>query len=355
MNKHLLLDALITSLTFALFSRPCAAGTVTVTYNNVYFQPSPGFTRIPAPANGVSENHTIFLFNSTFPSDANQDAVPLLGGQPTLTVGSDSYSLAYATVTGGVEGGATANLDPTTGQLPNSVKVDIGTANITVNYHYIPSGGPGCATCSSGAAYISEVDEKTGNPRYDYFVTVFVPPVTAESDPLTHNGNFLGVVDTTSAGVRIYADAKPLSVLANDQPGPAIDMPFDQWFSGPSGMIGRDAHQLDVSTGTTVYPVAFYRHYCPRNYHWAPTQTVRQCLPDDCNKDQVWNPATNKCWTPTCAIGQAFNPVDNQCGCREGISCPSPCEAICANGCAVADLNSPTVHLICAPLGLPHE
>ncbi len=248
----------------ALFSTPSSA--VTLTYNVIYYQPGNGGTRIPHVGNAggfETLNVSMYPFHiSNFPSGSNP--VPLLGGTPTLTVNNVTYALAYASVLGGKEGGATA-FPNSSGNLPANVPVDVGSSNITVNFVYFPVGGPGPG--GGSGAWLGEVDELSGNLLWDYFVTVYSPQsATTQDNSLTNTGNIYGSVSTASTGVRINA-------YANTTTGGA----FDRWTSEPVMPNLPSSRDIDVDKKTSTTALAAYHSPCPSGYSWSAGQYISQC------------------------------------------------------------------------------
>jgi len=251
-----------------LLSVPCSA--VTLTYNIIYYQPGNGGTRIPHVGNaGGFQSLNVNGYPFPIPGyPSGSTLVPLLGGTPTLMIGGNTYNLAYASVLGGKEGGATA-FPNSAGILPANVQIDIGSANINVNFVYFPVGGPGPGGKGSGA-WLGEMDEMTGDLLWDYFVTVYSPQSAVTQDTtLTTTGNIYGSVDTTSAAVRINAYASTTTGGS-----------FDRWTSEPVMPNVPTSRDLDVNSGTSTVGLAAYHTACPSGYSWSAGQYVSQCTPN---------------------------------------------------------------------------
>jgi hypothetical protein len=283
MRDRIFIFTLISSAIIALSSVPCTAADLV--YNIVYFAGTSGGPRIPPPSSSSSGFHTIQSVTAgPISSTASKPFKVPLNARQQLIVGAAphqrTYVLAYANVSGGVEGSGRA--------MPNSagalssvfMPVFVGAANIVVNYVYFPAGGSGTCTtppCPT-AATIGEVGESSGTVLYDFFVTVSVPPSSTADSGLTDQGNYNGSVPTTDNGVRINADAAPLSVNpATNKPGSPTNLIFDRWVAGEGGTIGSDRN-LDVGKGTDVYALALYRSPCAQGYQWESTPIISQCV-----------------------------------------------------------------------------
>jgi hypothetical protein len=287
-----------------------------LTYDTVYFQPpSAGATRIPRSSNaGALRPQGSFVAGAI---GNNQKFNVPISAPSTMTIDGAQYGLASATVSGGKQGDAQAFAP-----FPPNLPVQVGTANIVVTYVYLPVGGPGvgCGTppCST-AAVIDEASDVTGGLLDDVFVNVFSPPGASAPDPgLTHSGNYLGVVDTTNAGVGIAAADHPLDPSTNK---PRDGTVFDRWVSAGGSNFGNGQKTLEVDKQTSGYFLAYYRNYCASGFHFVATATTSECVADNCAANQVWSSADNKCIAASCPKGET-------CG---NYTCPKAC----AYGCIV--------------------
>lgn len=291
MRDRIFILTLISSAIIALSCVPCTAAELI--YNIVYFAGTSGGPRIPHPPPSSSSTGFDTIRSDTpgtISSPAGKPFKVPLNARQTLIVGAvphqRKYVLGYANVSGGVEGGGRA--------MPNSagalsfvfMPVFVGTANIVVDYVYFPAGGSSRCTatpCPTGAT-IGEVGESSGFVLYDFFVTVSVPPSSTADSGLTDQGNYNGSVPTTDNGVRINADAAPLSVNpATNKPGSPTNLIFDSWVSGEGGTIGSDRN-LDVGKQTDVYALALYRSPCAQGYQWESTPIISQCVLNPASK-----------------------------------------------------------------------
>ena len=324
MRGSFALKSLVCSAIVAFISFPVLAAQLT--YDTVYYQPpAAGATRIPRASNA---GH--FSPASSFVAGAianNQKFNVPISATSTMTINGSQYGLASATVSGGKEGDAQA-FPP----FPASLPVAVGTANIVVTYVYLPLGGPGggCQTppCAT-AAVIDEASDVTGGLLDDVFVDVFSPPGAGAPDAgLTHSGNYLGVVDTTTAAVRIAADDHPIDPSTGK---PRTGTVFDRWASGDGTNLGNGTRNLDIDKQKSGYFLAYYRNYCPTGYHFVATASSSQCVADNCGASQDWDPATNKC--VTCAPNTYWDPSKNECvKPTSPFKCPPACGAY---GCIV--------------------
>lgn len=269
MKNLFVVATLIGAVASALFSLPCSAATET--QKVIYFQPPSGGTRIPHTGNsGGFVTLNVPGFPIVDPSVPAGSHPVLLVAEPTLMINGTNYALAFASILGSNEGGVTA-FPNSSGFLPFSVPVDVGSANLTVNYVYFPVGGP-CLVppCTGGSgAWLGEMDEMSGDLLWDYFVTVYSPQSASSPDAvLTHNGNIYGTVSTTapSPGVRINAYATT-TTGGN----------FDRWSSEPVMPNMPSSRDLDVNSQTSTIALAAYHSACPPGYSWSPSQYVSQC------------------------------------------------------------------------------
>jgi hypothetical protein len=241
----------------------------------------------------------------------------------TKTINNGPYVLVSATLSGGVEGVAQAYPDPATCKLPSYVPVWVGNGQIVVTYLYLPAGGscttPPC-TGGSSAAVLDEESDVTGALLDDVFVEDVFQPQTATGSnaTVTHDANYLGVVDTTRDSSKIVAWADPHNPATNAP----TDSIFDRWVSSVSDLhLAQGARDLNLASGQGGYFIANYRRGCPANYHFVPSTTLSACKPDDCKADQVWDAAKNACVAPSCPTGEKCTPF----------TCPKTCP----NGCIV--------------------
>jgi hypothetical protein len=303
-----------------LFSLPSLAAPLSFD-TDYYRPPAEGATRIPR-----SSNDGAFVQLSHVPSGGGITGSPhkvSLSAAPTMTINNLSYMLVSVTIAGGVEGVTQAYPD-SGGNLPvpDYVPVWVGTSDIVVTYHYLPIGG-NCATqpCPPGfgsSAVLDEASDLTGGLLDDVFVEgVFQPP----TDPIansgvTHNANYLGIVDTSGNDVKIVAYSDPHNPTTNKPTGSI----FDRWVSPVSGLnLAPGGLDLKLNKGQGGYFLAYYRHSCPANYHFVPSPTLSACEPDDCKANQFWDAAKNQCETASCFPGET-------CG---HYTCPKTCPRGC--------------------------
>ncbi len=314
------IGTLLALATLVLWSLPSLAASLT--YNTDYYRPpAAGATRIPR-----SSNAGAFVLLSSYGGPGNQiTGTPFqvtLSANPTMTINSLSYNLVSATISGGVQGVAQAYPD-STGALPTHVPVWVGNDPIVVTYVYLPKGDGGgtCKTppCATGV-WIDEASDVTGGLLDDVFVEVFRPQNASNADSaLTHTANYLGAVDTTSESVKIAADSDPTNPSTNKPTGSI----FDRWGTPVSGLnLGPGVRDLDLASQQTGYFLAYYRHSCPRNYHFVPSPTLSACEPDNCTATQYWDAAKNQCEALTCQSGAT--------------TCPFKCPTSCGTyGCII--------------------
>ncbi len=303
---------------FILFALPSLAAPLT--YNTDYYRPpAAGATRIPR-----SSNAGAFVQLNNPVSAGGITGTPFqvtLSAQSTMTINDLLYVLVSATISGGLQGVAQAYPD-STGNLPTYVPVWVGNSDIVVTYVYLPAGGDGHCTIppcpSSSSAVLDEASDVTGGLLDDVFVEdVFQPQIAPNVDAtVTHNANYLGVVDTTSDSVKIIAYSDPHNPTTN-QPTGSI---FDRWVSPVSGLnLTPGARNLNLNKGQSGYFLAYYRHSCPTNYHFVPSATLSECEPDNCAANQFWDAAKNQCETSSCLAGET-------CG---TFTCPKTCPIGC--------------------------
>jgi hypothetical protein len=302
-----------------LFSLPSLAAPLT--YNTDYYRPpAAGATRIPRSSN-AGAFVTLNSVNAGGVTGTPHQVT--LSANATMTINNLSYALVSATVSGGVQGGAQAYPD-STGKLPTYVPVWVGNSTIVVTYVYLPAGGvcttPPCNIVSNSSAVLDEASDVTGGLLDDVFVqNVFQPQTAPNADGgVTHNANYLGVVDTTSDSVKIVAYSDPDNPTTNKPTGSI----FDRWVSSVSGLnLAPGVRDLNLNKGQSGYFLAYYRHSCPTNYHFVPSATLSACEPDNCKANQFWDAAKNQCETSSCFAGET-------CG---HFACPKTCP----NGCIV--------------------
>lgn len=301
-----------------LFSLPSFAAPLI--YNTDYYRPpAAGATRIPRSSNAGA---FVTLNSVNAGGITGTPHQVTLSANSMMTINNLSYVLVSATVSGGLQGVAQAYPN-STGKLPTYVPVRVGNSNIVVTYVYLPAGGGGCATpsCPPGSsAALDEASDVTGGLLDDVFVEdVFQPQTAPNADGgVTHNANYLGVVDTTSDSVKIIAYSDPHNPTTN-QPTGSI---FDRWVSPVSGLnLTQGARDLNLNKGQSGYFLAYYRHSCPTNYHFVPSATLSACEPDNCEANQFWDAAKNQCETSSCFAGET-------CG-------HYPCPKTCPSGCIV--------------------
>jgi hypothetical protein len=294
-----------------------------LTYKTEYYRPpTPPFTRIPRSANSGA-------FVTLSGSSVNAGGITGTPHQVSLysdctkTINNDSYVLVSATLSGGVEGVAQAYPDPVTCKLPQFVPVWVGNNPIVVTYVYLPTGSGPCTTtpCGGGSsAVLDEESDVTGALLDDLFVEDVFQPQTATGNnaAVTHDANYLGVIDTTHDSSKIVAWADPHNPATNAP----TDSIFDRWVSSVSDLhLAQGARDLNLASGQGGYFIANYRRGCPANYHFVPSATLSACKPDDCKADQVWDAAKNACVAPSCPAGEKCEPF----------TCPKTCP----NGCIV--------------------
>ena len=292
-----------------------------LTYDTVYYRPpAAGATRIPRSTNAGA----FVTLNSVDTGGITGTPHKVsLYSDCKKTINTDSYVLVSATISGGTEGVAQAYPDPATCLLPQYVSVWVGNSKIVVTYLYLLVGGRGlCPTppCRGSSAVLDEASDATGALLDDVFVEDVFQPQTASANnaALTHDANYLGVIDTTNDSTKIVAWADPHNPTTNAQTG-AI---FDRWVSSISGLnLAQGARDLNLASGQGGYFIANYRHGCPANYHFVGSATLSACEPDNCKADQVWSAAKNECIAASCPVGET-------CG-------PFTCPKSCPDGCIV--------------------
>jgi hypothetical protein len=301
--------------TILSFSLPSLAAPLS--YKTDYYRPpAAGATRIPRSSNAGA---FVTLNSVNAGGITGTPHQVTLSANSTMTINNLSYVLVSATVSGGLQGVAQAYPD-STGQLPTYVPVWVGNSNIVVTYNYLPAGG-NCATppCSGGSsAVLDEASDATGGLLDDVFVKdVFQPQTNPNANSgVTHNANYLGVVNTTSDGVKIVAYSGPLNPTTNKPTGSI----FDRWVSPVAGLnLTQGAVDLNLNNGQGGYFLAYYRHSCPTNYHFVPSATLSACEPDNCKANQFWDAAKNQCETSSCPTGET-------CG---HYTCPKTCPSGC--------------------------
>ncbi|HEY1211283.1 MAG TPA: hypothetical protein VGE85_18100 [Terracidiphilus sp.] len=203
----------------------------------------------------------------------------------TSTLPKKQYSLAYVSITGGVNGDITVFPDAG-GSVPATVKVTFpNTPNPQINViaYYYPVGGSCPPGAACGTAYIDQFDEVLGSLESDTFVSVFTTPPLTASPALTNTGNVDGYVTTATSAVQIDA-------TQNTTQGRI----FDRWISGPGGMIS--GNNLSVGKGTTLYALALYHSACAGGSTWSSSATISECTPPpSCPDGEIWNVTTKKC------------------------------------------------------------
>lgn len=158
--------------------------------------------------------------------------------QPTQIVSGITYYYAFTSFSGGVEGGAVTNdIGAQVSETVNPASSDVIQINV-----YVPhGGGPG----NGSAALIDAFDVTTGGFVDDMFVTV-------SNNALTHDANYLGVVNSTNAPVVVSAYNWITPTNAN----------FTQWLIMPGTASGGDSpsgNNLNVSQGSNMVAFAYYK------------------------------------------------------------------------------------------------
>ena len=312
MKNLFVVASLIGAVASALFSLPCSAATET--QKVIYFQPPSGGTRIPHTGNsGGFVTLNVPGFPIVDPSVPAGSHPVLLVAEPTLMIDGTNYALAFASILGSNEGGVTA-FPNASGFLPFSVPVDVGSANLTVNYVYFPVGGGGpCLTppCGSGA-WIGEMDEMSGDLLWDYFVTVYSPQSATSPDTgLTNSGNIYGTVSTTAPNPGVRINAYATTTTGGN---------FDRWSSEPVMPNMPSSRDLDVNSQTSTIALAAYHSNCPPGYSWSPSQYVSQCTASSGPKIPRLNIVALLCADVPCNFGwinEVFDPGPD--GFQDGI------------------------------------
>jgi hypothetical protein len=269
----LLLGSLLTSL--------CAippAVAATMSEVSVFYQP-PTSSAGRQPRTG-SGGQLVTVPNSSFPLGG-----PLSGpstsaptnAEPTISVGTTTYNLAFISISGGAAGGIT--VFPGANIFSVAVPLQDPPQNILVENVYFPTGvGPPCppnTVCGSGAS-IDEFSETLGTLVDDTFVNVFAPPASPNPNVMvTKTANASGSVNTTNQSVRISA-ISPAKQFENTPTGGN----FDRWTTGHGGAIGGSGNRdLTVNQDTDDDALALYRANCPTGFSLSPpTSMVSQCV-----------------------------------------------------------------------------
>ncbi|MGA2293396.1 hypothetical protein [Bradyrhizobium sp.] len=217
----LLLGSLLTSL-YAI--PPTVAATMTEV--SVFYQP-PTSSAGRQPRTG-SGGQLVTVPNSGFPLGG-----PLSGpstsaptnAEPTISVGTTTYNLAFISISGGAAGGIT--VFPGANIFSVAVPLQDPPQNILVENVYFPvsGSGPPCppnTVCGSGAN-IDEFSETLGTLVDDTFVNVFTPPASPNPNVMvTKTANASGSVNTTNQSVRISA-ITPATQFENTPTGGNFD------------------------------------------------------------------------------------------------------------------------------------
>src|ERR1022692_3961735 len=210
-----------------------------LTYKYVYYSISGAHTRQPRATNssgftpipGLNSGGTATLQTGT--------QFQAISADPTHIANNVTYSFAFMSVSGCVEGGQ-VSFDCTTPPPAGTV----GTADVTVLVVYLP---PGCGNGNGSGATIDAFDETTGNLVDDTFVTVSTNG--SPDNPLTNSGNVDGYVDTTSNDETITALAYITPTGAN----------FDKWRILNSGLTSPSGLAMIVKKGNSTNALAFYK------------------------------------------------------------------------------------------------
>jgi hypothetical protein len=248
--------------------------TVNVTYDYVYFSGGGSHTRRPRSGSGPGG---FTLLKSQPGGNQTTGLKYQASSQPgTWTVGGtlpgsaeQNYIFAFMTVTGGIPEGQSVPAGVTSfdnNEPPPKVTVD---SDIVVLVVYVPTGvvGPG----GGSGAVIDSFNETIGQLFDDDFVTV-APDPGGPPPPLANSGNLDGFVKTTNT--------ETISALSPTSPSRDV---FDQWqllypkatvrvVPGdpvpktitvyPPG-INVSGNALEVTAGTSVYALAFYKSPVP--------------------------------------------------------------------------------------------
>jgi hypothetical protein len=218
---------------------PAHAGTVSVTYNYVYFGYVGKHQRQPRALGSYGG----FTLIASQPGGQQSTGLTFQPGQLPMTemVGNATYNFAFVTITGGstVANGPPAGVTSTNANQPPSVVVE--NSPIVVLAVYVPTGGTGGG--GGTGATIDSFDETTGSLFNDTFVKVAPDQNNVE----TSQANVFGFVDTTSS-------AETITALSPTQP---TGVNFSRWLN-LAGNPGINGPALSAAKGANSISLAFY-------------------------------------------------------------------------------------------------
>ena len=223
----------------AIETLPAHAGTVSVTYNYVYFGYVGKHQRQPRALGSYGG----FTLIASQPGGQQSTGNTFQPGQVPMTemVGNATYTFAFVTITGG---STTANGPPTGVTSTNSNQppsIVVQNSPIVVLAVYVPP--PGIGGGQGSGATIDSFDETTGSLFNDTFVKVAPDVNNAE----TNQANVYGFVDTTTT-------AETITALSPTQP---TGVDFSHWLN-LSGNAGINGPALSAAKGANSISLAFY-------------------------------------------------------------------------------------------------